>query len=150
MTNRRVAVAFWVAPAVCAPVFILGNFVALFIADGTSALRDLPALTIGAFVVVLPIAYVAEGVLGVPLFLILRSRARLSLASVIAGGGAIGFVGMTIAVMAVQTLETAMLIAGGSGAVAAALWWRIATGAWTAQVDSRSESALQSTPTRAA
>ena len=137
MTDQRVAVAFWVAPAVCAPVFILGNFIALFIADGTSALRDLLGLTIGAFVVVLPIAYLAEGLLGIPLFFILRSRRRLSLMSVILGGGVIGFVGVTLAVMVVQAIEAAMFIAGSSGVVAAALWWRIATGAWTPQGDPR-------------
>jgi hypothetical protein len=142
MTDRRVAVAFCVAPAVCAPVFILGNFFALFIADGTSAFRDLLALTIGGFVVVLPVAYIAEGVLGIPLFLILRSRYRLNRSAVIVGGGTIGVVGVTLAAMVAQAIEPAMFIAGGSGIVAAAFWWRIATGDWAARRDQRPDSAL--------
>ena len=130
MTGRRIAAAFWLAPIACIPVFIIGNFVHLLVSDGMSAIRDLIVLAIGSIIIVLPAAYLAEGLFGIPLYFFLKKIRRLRPAIVVLAGGLIGLSVSTAVAIAAEAVEPMMFIAGSGGFVAGACWWRIANGSW--------------------
>ncbi len=126
--DPRVTFAFFTAPAICAPVFVVVSFAALFIVDGASAFRDVLSLLIGSVIIVLPAAYAVEVFVGYPLYLALRASNRLNARYVIASGTIVGMLVATLFALATQSADFMVFVAGASGGAAAFVWWQIVAG----------------------
>ena len=126
----RVVLAFVVAPLSCGPVFVVGNFAVLLLVDGASAFRDLLGLSLGAVMIVVPVAYGAAAILGIPALLVLRAANRLTGMYVVSSAGIAGLTLAALFSILTLSVQPMHFIAGVSGTVAAWVWWRIAAGSW--------------------
>ena len=129
--NRRLLLAFLLAPLAAPVAYVLGTLVSAPFSERGSppSLRAVLDLTIGAFTLGAPTAYVAALVVGVPIYLLLRALGLVRRWTLWLAGAAIGAAGALVLAPYLRGDLFSILFPWWTGAllglVCAEVFWRI-------------------------